>query len=34
VTIVARSAHFKNMMSETRETVWRGLGIRRKNKRE
>jgi putative tricarboxylic transport membrane protein len=32
VTIVARSAHFKNMMSETRETVWRGLGIRRKDK--
>jgi len=32
LTIVARSQHFKSMMSGTRETVWRGLGIRQKKK--
>jgi putative tricarboxylic transport membrane protein len=32
LTAVARNPSFKNMMSETRETVWRGLGIRRKDK--
>jgi putative tricarboxylic transport membrane protein len=30
LTIVARSAHFKSMMSETRETVTRSLGIRKR----
>jgi putative tricarboxylic transport membrane protein len=30
LTIVARSAHFKTMMSETRETVTRSLGFRKK----
>ena len=32
LTIVARSAHFKSLMSETRETVTRGLGIGRKKR--
>ena len=32
LTIVARSAHFKTLMSETRETVTRGLGISRKKR--
>jgi putative tricarboxylic transport membrane protein len=30
LTMVARSAHFKGLMSETRETVTRSLGIRKK----
>ncbi len=32
LTAIARTPHFKSMMSETRETVWRGLGIRQKKK--
>jgi putative tricarboxylic transport membrane protein len=32
LTIMTRSQHFKSMMSETRETVTRGLGIRQKKK--
>jgi putative tricarboxylic transport membrane protein len=32
LTAVARNPRFKGMMSETRETVWRGLGIGRKKK--
>lgn len=32
LTAVARNPHFKSMMSETRETVWRGLGIGKKKK--
>jgi putative tricarboxylic transport membrane protein len=34
LTIVARSAHFKTMMSETRETVTRSLGFRKKKSKE
>ena len=32
LTAVARNPRFKGMMSETRETVWRGLGIRQKKR--
>jgi putative tricarboxylic transport membrane protein len=30
LTVIARNPHFKSMMSESRETVWRGLGIKKK----
>ncbi|MGE5254419.1 MAG: hypothetical protein ACM3N7_10675, partial [Planctomycetaceae bacterium] len=32
LTVVARNPHFKGMMSETRETVSRSLGLGRKKK--